>query len=119
MKNHGLIGLARTSASLAALPGVIRDAGVTRRQVQVAGGRVASLKMRALVSACAAAFLFAASGNVAMAQDASNQPESKPVTTKQKAGQDETKQKAKPDKQAAAADIQQLDVVRVYGIRQS
>lgn len=119
MKNHGLIGLARTSASLAALPGVIGDAGVTRRQVQVAGGRVASLKMRALVSACAAALLFAASGNAAFAQDTSNQPESQSAATKQKAGQDETKQKAEAEKKAAAANTQQLGVVTVYGIRQS
>jgi len=119
MKSHRLIGLALTSAKLAALGPVVGGRAPGCRQARMVGGRATSLKMRALVSACAAALLFGASGNTALAQDTSNQAGSTPATAQQKAGQDEKKQKAKAAKEVAAADTQQLGVVTVYGIRQS
>lgn len=118
MKNHESIGLALTSAGLAGLRSAAGRRELGLNQVQVPGNRATSLKIRALVSACAAVWLFAAPGNTAFAQDTSNQAASKQATAEHKAEQQATKQK-KAVKEVAAANTQQLGVVTVYGIRQS
>lgn len=93
---------------------------MNRRQMKkVAGSRVASFKLRALTTACAAAVLCAASGNAALAQEVSSQAEVKQTPPKQKTGQGEAKKKPAAGEKASAADTQKLGTIVVHGIRNS